>query len=264
MPLSVHQLIFRLYAEALWYPGRQINAMNVVRSPPPRSIDAPKPGPSSSPLSNLGRNPAAACISPVGPGAGTKHGVEGGAILGESTLGYRMPADVVDPPREISARHVAVVFERLGFEASKGEEAFNILCTALIRQRAREIAAARESEAFSSPGPTIPEGSSDGNGDTGAAANAQAAVRSPLSSKQQEDNVAMPTPISAAAMALLSPSASTVSGSSGSSDQDAEEPLLPSASEAAVAAAACDPEAGGGISGRGAGAFRMDFAAFSR
>ena len=40
---------------------------------------------------------------------------------------------VVEPPKFITARHVAAVFEKLGFEPSAGQKAFTILCEALTR-----------------------------------------------------------------------------------------------------------------------------------
>lgn len=44
-----------------------------------------------------------------------------------------MPKDVVEPPKFITARHVAGIFEKLGFDASCGQKVFGVLCEAVAR-----------------------------------------------------------------------------------------------------------------------------------
>ena len=43
--------------------------------------------------------------------------------------------DVVEPPRYITNRHVAAVFERLGFDPVRGQRAFQLLCDAVARTK---------------------------------------------------------------------------------------------------------------------------------
>lgn len=40
---------------------------------------------------------------------------------------------MVEPPKFITARHVAGIFEKLGFDASCGQKVFGVLCEALTR-----------------------------------------------------------------------------------------------------------------------------------
>lgn len=46
----------------------------------------------------------------------------------------QLHADVVEPPRYITARHVSAVFERIGYDAAGGAKLFNILCEALAKR----------------------------------------------------------------------------------------------------------------------------------
>lgn len=40
---------------------------------------------------------------------------------------------MVEPPKFITARHVAGIFEKLGFDASCGQKVFGVLCEAVTR-----------------------------------------------------------------------------------------------------------------------------------
>jgi len=44
-----------------------------------------------------------------------------------------LPKDVVEPPKFITGRHVAGIFEKLGFDATCGQKVFGVLCEALTR-----------------------------------------------------------------------------------------------------------------------------------
>ena len=69
-----------------------------------------------------------------------------------------LPKDVVEPPKFITARHVAAIFEKLGFDASCGTKVFGVLCEALSRvdgtvmeageeEGEEEVSSGRQSEA---------------------------------------------------------------------------------------------------------------------
>jgi len=98
--------IFRLYVESVWYPGRQLNVMNLVNSIPMRG--------SNSHTTNT-----------AGADSNNNNMFEDKNIF----------QDIVEPPKFITGRHISAVFERLGYEASKGAEVFGILCEALNRIR---------------------------------------------------------------------------------------------------------------------------------
>ncbi len=53
----------------------------------------------------------------------------GGRVL----TGETVVPSVVEPPKFITGRHVAAIFEKLGFDPAAGQKAFNILCEALSR-----------------------------------------------------------------------------------------------------------------------------------
>lgn len=44
-----------------------------------------------------------------------------------------LPKDVVEPPKFITGKHVAAIFEKLGFDSSCGQKVFGVLCEALTR-----------------------------------------------------------------------------------------------------------------------------------
>ena len=44
-----------------------------------------------------------------------------------------LPKDVVEPPKFITGRHVAAIFEKLGFDSSCGQKVFSVLCEAVAR-----------------------------------------------------------------------------------------------------------------------------------
>jgi len=85
-----------VYIEAIWYPGRQINFLNLQRGGT-TSGAAKKPG-------------------------------------GYKVMEDQVNADVVEPPRYITARHVSAVFEKLGYDAAGGAKLFNILCETLAKR----------------------------------------------------------------------------------------------------------------------------------
>jgi hypothetical protein len=92
------KVIFRLYCEAVWYPGRQLNFHQLQKT---MAKQIPNPSGGSS------------------------------AVLG----GEVKYVDVVEPPKFITAKHVAATFERLGFDGAGGQKIFAALCEALARRR---------------------------------------------------------------------------------------------------------------------------------
>ncbi|CAE7502473.1 CPK3, partial [Symbiodinium microadriaticum] len=114
--------IFRVYTESVWYPGRQLNHMSMQR----------------------------------GPSAGKQVARTG--ILQEGNMGA---TDVVEPPKYITGRNVAAVFERLGYNPEAGVKLFGALCEALARRREqlnRSVSNAAESYSAetASPPPVLP------------------------------------------------------------------------------------------------------------
>ena len=90
--------VFRMYTEAVWYPGRQLNLASYQRSP--RKTASPQSGNT--------------------------------AIL-DSESGAS--SDVVEPPKFITARHIGEVFSRIGFKPETGKHIFTVLCCVLKRKR---------------------------------------------------------------------------------------------------------------------------------
>lgn len=99
--------VFRMYLESVWYPGRQLNLMHLMRAPKRRTS-----------------------------GVGSK-------VLEDLSTANQ---DIVEPPKFITGRHVASVFERLGYDPSTGQMIFNSLSDALTRARRRQQEEQEESE----------------------------------------------------------------------------------------------------------------------
>ena len=117
--------VFRLYQEAVWYPGRQLNQLNRMTS-----VHAKTSFPTGS--------------------SKNKKGIIEENTASNSILG----ADVVDPPKYICGRHVQAVFERLGFDPETGKDVFSALYSALqsglVSARGSENARGSESVLTSS------------------------------------------------------------------------------------------------------------------
>ena len=173
-------MVFRLYSEVLWYPGRQLNIMNMLQGSSmgntaasasassstssmstvaSSSADAPPPAPSSankfsSIFSGLKKDKeeprvldyrytathlhsAVYCRSvllcfvltfPINPRTAAVSS-RFKALEGSNGL----PKDVVEPPKFITGKHVAAIFEKLGFDSSCGQKVFGVLCEAVNR-----------------------------------------------------------------------------------------------------------------------------------
>ena len=88
--------VFRIYSESIWYPGRALNIVSIK----------------SNMSSSSSRQSKAAIIESE-----------------ESN------SDFIEPPKYITSKHVAAVFERLGYEPLAGIKLFGALCEALARRR---------------------------------------------------------------------------------------------------------------------------------
>jgi len=86
--------VFRMYSEAIWYPGRQLNLVHYQRTP--------------------------------------KKKVEAGG--GNKVMEEAQRVDVVAPPSFINERHVAEIFSKLGYKPETGKHVFNVLCLALANR----------------------------------------------------------------------------------------------------------------------------------
>ena len=100
------RIVFRVYSESIWYPGRQLNLVRYYQQQ----------------------------TTPKKASAGNK-------VLDEAP-----PADVVEPPKFITPRHVAEVFAKLGYCPEDGKAVFSALCETLARVSEHERSPSRESD----------------------------------------------------------------------------------------------------------------------
>lgn len=158
--------IFRVYAEAVWYPGKKLNYYHAIQQLQPKHAGLPASSgatsSSSAALTALGGHGAQGSGTatptggapgragspafPLGPGGGG--GETGGAAGGDnkpnahhvdtdtiSPAVLRAAMDekmnVVVPPKFITEKNVAAIFERLGYDPLNGKKAFEILCETL-------------------------------------------------------------------------------------------------------------------------------------
>ena len=110
------RIVFRVYSESIWYPGRQLNLVRYYQQQQQQQ-STPKKGPSSSSIST-----------------GTK-------VLDEAPA-----VDVIEPPKFITPRHVAEVFSKLGYNAEDGKAVFGALCENLAGLALQERSPSREGD----------------------------------------------------------------------------------------------------------------------
>lgn len=96
------KIVFRMYIEAVWYPGRQLNLMHLLQN---------------TNVKGQGLTPSASSNN----------------ILSQGDSATDSNTFVVEPPKYITARHVATVFEKLGYDSSHAATVFSILCEAINR-----------------------------------------------------------------------------------------------------------------------------------
>ncbi len=99
--------LFRIYSEAVWYPGRNLNIANYHRSPRKGGGE-------------------------VGDEHDSKVRSSSCKVLSDSV---NESLDIVEPPKFITARHVAEIFSKIGLQPTSGQEVFNALCIALTKQK---------------------------------------------------------------------------------------------------------------------------------
>eukprot|EP00600_Ochromonadales_sp_CCMP1393_P010926 CAMPEP_0174996974 /NCGR_PEP_ID=MMETSP0005-20121125/696_1 /TAXON_ID=420556 /ORGANISM="Ochromonas sp., Strain CCMP1393" /LENGTH=1057 /DNA_ID=CAMNT_0016251449 /DNA_START=95 /DNA_END=3269 /DNA_ORIENTATION=- len=149
------QMVFRIYSEVLWYPGRQLNIMNFINVTKTTNEDAAGEEASaaaggagaggeagdgsaanpSTPGGNSGTKKLSSIFSSSSKKAGDHPtpGTGGADRFRVLEASSGMPKDVVEPPKFITARHVAALFEKLGYDPACGTKVFGVLCEALTR-----------------------------------------------------------------------------------------------------------------------------------
>lgn len=142
-----------MYTEILWYPGRQLNYMNLIKqlrnqgsnipvpNDPPPAVAAASSPTSPSPLTaNSSSTPststtAASTGNPTG--SSKEGGNSGGNVISSSSSEFL--EDLVDPPKFITAKHISAIFEKLGYDANHGITVFNILSATAFRIKSAEL-----------------------------------------------------------------------------------------------------------------------------
>jgi hypothetical protein len=143
---SILSTVFRIYTEALWYPGRNVNYLNTVQRINFKGSNSSVAATISQHLSTipsmLGRGNSFVGESPqISPPP--EHGISPpGKSDGIAAMGNRPPSksmddkyDVVEPPKFITAKNVSAVFEKFGYNPKHAETVFNVLCETLQRIR---------------------------------------------------------------------------------------------------------------------------------
>lgn len=110
------RIVFRIYIESLWYPGRQLNLVNHIKKAPLRANGAD--------AWQRGWDPS---TKDVNEGS-QKHFQNNNLVLEIPHL------DSVEAPRYITVRHTAALFQRLGYTSYAGTEVFRLLWEALQNQ----------------------------------------------------------------------------------------------------------------------------------
>ena len=101
------QMIFRIYTETQWYPGRQINYINLLKmAARSEGNDAPVQANTSG---------------------------KGRSIMASSEEDSK--GDVVEPPKFITSRNIVAALERLGYDSSYAHQIFTTLCDRVARSK---------------------------------------------------------------------------------------------------------------------------------
>jgi serine/threonine protein kinase len=194
------KVIFRLYTEAIWYPGRQLNLQWMLQQIPGKGISGKDAVPREVSVLQSGEPN---CLHTV-----------------------------VEPPKFITQRHVAAVFEKLGYDPSCANKVFQILSEAVQRFKMKQQSMG-----------------SDDSGETGEESSSGKATAAASSSTPTKPNAALAAAFgetgdgeSTSATGMTSGSRKSVTGASAPGEQSSDK-------DGAAAAAA------GG---------RMDFADFCR
>ena len=231
------RVVFRVYCESVWYPGRQLNLMHYYQQ---------QSTPKKKPMSG-----------------------------GHRVLDEAVAADVIEPPKFITPRHVAEVFGKLGLDADDGKSVFGVLCESLERLYAKERSLSREEsdcESDAGTGGSVKDGSGGGGRDN--------ALPSPVhhrgsasGAEQDSARVSPPAPPSGSAATESAdadadhpaPSSTPRPSRTGSAGAFAT-PRVGSISNQNISSAAQSQTPGGSAARAGAGssAAKMDLADFMR
>lgn len=125
---SLLKMIFRAYLESVWYPGRQLNLMNLLQNTPMKGKNNV-----FRESSTTGSSSRQGSVDEVGHSNSTTTPSTNLSSSGGILSPASWPADVVEPPRFITGRHVAAVFERQGYDPTNGHKVFIVLCDAVAR-----------------------------------------------------------------------------------------------------------------------------------
>jgi hypothetical protein len=111
-------MLFRMYSECLWYPGRQINYMNLIKQ--------------------LQTKNAANGTNSIQQALATRDTFSNdrGSLLTGPTDYLE---DIVEPPKYITAKHVSAIFDKLGYDSQNGVTVFNILNATAYRLKKIEL-----------------------------------------------------------------------------------------------------------------------------
>lgn len=168
-PDNLLHAVFRIYLEAVWYPGRQLNVYHAMKELQPKTsftIPAGKFGLHfalvrscfdirmvSTELLSDKAQPMMDSNANVNP------------AVQRAAMNEKM--NVVVPPKYITEKNVSAIFERLGYDASNGKKVFAILCETIRRMETIEEDEDEEEEeasganASSKAGPSSPRRTSD-------------------------------------------------------------------------------------------------------
>lgn len=127
------QAIFRVYTEALWYPGRNINYINTIQH---INFKGTANSPSSA-LGFLGAGSQMSTVVNLPDGAPVNPDILANSTKVQPNTNHSADEkfDVIEPPKYITSKHVAAIFEKFGYDPHNGVIVFDVLCETLQRIR---------------------------------------------------------------------------------------------------------------------------------
>eukprot|EP01031_Cornospumella_fuschlensis_P025003 gene25003-30203_t len=111
------KLVFRIYIESVWYPGRHINFLNFTTK---------KGG---------GRERT---MSDGGGGSSGGNTPSSSAVIKEQGEDLYPSIDRVEPPKYLNAKHLASIFDKLGYRTDSCPALIDVLCEIARREREKE------------------------------------------------------------------------------------------------------------------------------
>jgi serine/threonine protein kinase len=126
--------IFRIYTESLWYPGKNINYLNHLQHINFRGANSSVAATVQHHLpSILGGSSNKPPHPSAMDGLDSPAGVSNKKRLSKSA--EEKSLDVIEPPKYITAKNVAAVFEKFGYQPKYADTVFSVLCETLQRIR---------------------------------------------------------------------------------------------------------------------------------